>query len=71
MSKFWYVSTFIRPKKELIDLANRSITKFLWYPSRKPKMKGVIIKNPKNRGGIGAPDIDLKMLSFRIMFLDK
>ena len=59
------------PTKDLIDLTNRSVIKFLWYPSRKPKMKGVLIKNPKRMGGIGAPDIDLKILSFRIIFLVK
>ena len=30
-----------------------------------------MIKNPKRMGGIGAPDIDLKILSFRIIFLVK
>ena len=34
-------------------------------------MKGVIVKNPTIAGGIGAPDIDLKVISFRIMFLIK
>ena len=60
LSKFWYAAAFIQPSDELIQLANKAIRKFLWYPSRMPKMKGSMIKNSKISGGIGAPHRTLK-----------
>ena len=71
LSKFWYCACFIRPPDDLIQLANKAITRFLWYPSRMPKMKGAVIKNSKKFGGIGAPDIERKITAFRVMFLAK
>ena len=71
LSKFWYCAGFMRPPEELVQLSNKAILRFLWYPSRMPKMKGAVIKNSKKFGGIGAPDIERKITAFRVMFLAK
>ena len=55
LSKFWYSMAFIKPPDKLIQLANNAIVRFLWYPSRMPKMKGIIIKNSKEFGGDWCP----------------
>lgn len=69
LSKFWYCASFITPPEDLIDMANKAIISFLWYPSRKPKMKNSICQNSKIFGGFGAPNIQLKIKVFRLMFL--
>jgi hypothetical protein len=69
LSKFWYVSHFITPSEKLQNLTNKAVTKFLWYPSRKPKIKGAIVYQSRRNGGIGIQNIDLRIKTLRLMFL--
>jgi exonuclease III len=69
LSKFWYVAHFITPNENLKNLVNKAITKFLWCPSRKPKIKGAIIFQSRKNGGIGIQNIDIRIKTIRLMFL--
>jgi hypothetical protein len=69
LSKFWYVAHFITPTENLKNLVTKAITKFLWCPSRKPKIKGAIIYQSRKNGGIGIQNIDIRIKTIRLMFL--
>ena len=57
------------PNEELLEITNKAVTRFLWYPSRKPKIKSLILSNSKIYGGVSAPNIETKIRAFRIIFL--
>ena len=57
------------PPENLLELTKRAVTRFLWYPSRKPKIKHTIIQNSKNFGGASAPNLEIKIPTSRIIFL--
>lgn len=71
LSKFFYCALFMTPTEDLFDLTNKAVTRFLWYPSRKPKIKSVIAHRSRKDGGVGLPNLKMKILAFRLMFLIK
>ena len=59
----------ITPHADLIQKANKAITKYIWFPSNCRFVKRNLLKLPPNLGGIGFPDFTIRCKVNRLHLL--
>lgn len=67
LSKIWHKALVMSISKQVIDYAEIVLDKYLWFPARRNIIKKDILKLPKEEGGVGYPDIPLRVMAFRLV----
>ena len=65
---FNYLSNVITPPNDLLKSAEKNIIKFLWYPAKLDIIKRGVLKLPPDMGGIGFPDLRIRIAVNRVCF---
>ena len=68
---FWFVSNIISPPEELKIAAYKAMDRYLWYPTKKNVVRKEVIQAPTDVGGLGYPNIDIRVKVNRLMVLVK